>query len=209
MTTNPKANKALKVREGGCSPVCVPGTGLGEAPSGPRSPGPPWCVWKGACQQGREGAAGWRKYLKEAGRVGAVASGDVGEEGWVPAGQNVLVSPAPGCGRVASDPAEPLGLAGVRSPCVGVCVWVCGLQTSRPLLGPAASRWPWGHPMDRRGAQGGAAICPADRTRHWRSPEGSTAGTASRGWSSRLTAGHSQWLPQDGLRPTPCVPDAR
>ena len=35
-----------------------------------------------------------------------------------------------------------------------------------------------------------------------------TAGTASRGWSSRLTAGHSQWLPQDGLRPTPWVPDA-
>ena len=124
MTTNPKANKALKVREGGCSPVSAPGTGLGEAPSGPRSPGPPWCVRKGACQQGREGAAGWRKYLREAGRVGAVASGDVGEEGWVPAGQDVLVSPAPGCGRMASDPTEPLGLAGVGSPCVCVCVCV-------------------------------------------------------------------------------------
>ena len=125
MTTNPKANKALKVREGGCSPVSAPGTGLGEAPSGPRSPGPPWCVRKGACQQGREGAAGWRKYLREAGRVGAVASGDVGEEGWVPAGQDVLVSPAPRCGCMASDPAEPLGLAGVGSPCVCVCVCVC------------------------------------------------------------------------------------
>ena len=139
MTTNPKANKALKVREGGCSPVSAPGTGLGEAPSGPRSPGPPWCVRKGACQQGREGAAGWRKYLREAGRVGAVASGDVGEEGWVPAGQDVLVSPAPGCGRMASDPTEPLGLAGVGSPCVCVCVCVCVWPAD--LQAPAGSRW--------------------------------------------------------------------
>ena len=79
---------------------------------------------KGTCQQGGERAAGWRKYLREAGRVGAAASGDAGEEGWVPAGQDVLVSPAPGCGRMASDPTEPLGLAGVGSPCVCVCVCV-------------------------------------------------------------------------------------
>ena len=79
---------------------------------------------KGTCQQGGERAAGWRKYLREAGRVGAAASGDAGEEGWVPAGQDVLVSPAPRCGCMASDPAEPLGLAGVSSLCVCVCVCV-------------------------------------------------------------------------------------
>ena len=82
---------------------------------------------KGACQQSGERAAGWRKYLREAGRVGAAASGDAGEEGWVPAGQDVLVSPAPGCGCMASDPAEPLGLAeSVLRVCVCVCVCVCG-----------------------------------------------------------------------------------
>ena len=146
MTTNPKANKALKVREGGCSPVSAPGTGLGEAPSGPRSPGPPWCVRKGACQQGREGAAGWRKYLREAGRVGAVASGDVGAVGWVPAGQDVLVSPAPGCGRVASDPTEPLGLAGVGSPCVCVCVCVqsTGIESPVAIRRGDGAQMKWG-----------------------------------------------------------------
>jgi len=176
MTTNPKANKALKVRDGGCSPVCAPGTGLGEAPSGPRSPGPPWCVWKGACQQGREGAAGWRKYLKEAGRVGAVASGDAGEEGWVPAGQDVLVSPAPGCGRVASDPAEPLGLAGVRSPCVWVCVCVCGCGCV------CVGVWP----ADLQALAGSRWVKVALGTPH--GPEGRT------GWGSHLPSSPDQAL---------------
>ena len=181
----------------------------GRGPLWPQKPRTALVCMEGRLSAGSGGGCGLEEVPEGGGKSRGCGLRRRWEEGWVPAGQNVLVSPAPGCGRVASDPAEPLGLAGVRSPCVGVCVWVCGLQTSRPLLGPAGSRWPWGHPMDRRGAQGGAAICPADRTRHWRSPEGSTAGTASRGWSSRLTAGHSQWLPQDGLRPTPCVPDAR
>lgn len=101
------------------------------APEARDCPGVCVCVG-GACQQGGEGPAGWRKYLREAGRVRAAASGDAGEEGWVPAGQDVLVSPAPGCGRVVSDPAEPLGLAGVGSRCV--CV------ACRPP-GPAGFRW--------------------------------------------------------------------
>ena len=80
----PLSQDRPRVEEGSLSPGVGRGRGLEEVPLGEVMPE------SGGCGLGRRRL--WR----------------LGVEGRVPAGQDVLISPAPDVGRVASGPAEPL-----------------------------------------------------------------------------------------------------